>query len=208
MNVTLSKVGFVMIDPNIAIKVDAILAKQKQWGAHMQKLRDIVRSCGLDEDIKWRLPCYTVDGKNVVIIQAFKEYSALLFLKGALLMDTANILVQMTENVQAARQLRFTTVEQIEEQADLIRLYVDEAVANEKAGRGVDLKKSTDFALPTELAAAFSEEPSFEAAFRALTPGRQRAYVLHFGQAKQSATRAARIEKARANIMNGKGLND
>ena len=189
-------------------KIDPFFQKEKRWKAEFEKLREIVLDCELVEDFKWMHPCYTYDGKNVVLIHGFKEYCALLFHKGALLKDPHGILVQQTENVQAARQLRFANVQQIEEQQLIIKSYIDEAIAVEKAGLKVELKKTEDYAIPEELQNKFAEIPDLKTAFEALTPGRQRAYIYYFSQPKQSKTREARIEKYLPHILDGKGMND
>ncbi len=189
-------------------KVDGFMRKAKQWKAEFEALREIVLDCELTEDIKWMHPCYMYGDKNVVLIHGFKEYCALLFHKGALLKDPHGILIQQTENVQAARQLRFTSVEQIEEMQLIIKAYIDEAIEVEKAGLQVEYKQTRDYAVPEELENKFVEIPDLKTAFEALTPGRQRAYLYYFSEPKQSKTRDSRIEKYMAHIMDGKGLND
>jgi uncharacterized protein YdeI (YjbR/CyaY-like superfamily) len=184
------------------------MRKAKQWKAEFEALREIVLDCELTEDIKWMHPCYMYGDKNVVLIHGFKEYCALLFHKGALLKDPHGILIQQTENVQAARQLRFTSVEQIEEMQLIIKAYIDEAIEVEKAGLQVEYKQTRDYAVPEELENKFVEIPDLKTAFEALTPGRQRAYLYYFSEPKQSKTRDSRIEKYMAHIMDGKGLND
>ena len=171
-------------------------------------LREMLLKCPLTEELKWGKPCYTVDGKNVVLIVGFKEYCALLFGKGALLKDPKGILIQPTENTQATRQIRFTSIEEIEKLERALPAYVEQAIAVEKAGLEVTYKKVTEFNLPGELQDRFKEDPSFKKAFQALTPGRQRGYILYFSGAKQSKTREARIEKCAPLIFDGKGLND
>lgn len=189
-------------------KVDGFLRKAKRWKDEFEKLRTIVLDCGLTEDFKWMHPCYTYEEKNVVLIHGFKEYCALLFHKGALLKDPHGILIQQTENVQAARQIRFRDVQEIVELELTLRAYIYEAVEVEKACLEVPFKKSEDFAVPEEFQAKLDEIPALKTAFEALTPGRQRAYLLHFSAPKQSKTRESRIEKSMPHILNGKGLND
>ena len=178
------------------------------WREALNRLRTIVLDSGLTENLKWGVPCYTLGDKNVVIIHAFKEYVALLFFKGALLKDPANILIQQTDNVQAARQIRFTNAIDIIDAATTLSTYIREAIDIEKSGIKVPLKKTTEYALPIELSSKLDTFPALHTAFYALTPGRQRAYILHFSAAKQSATRAARVEKCIPKILQGKGLND
>jgi len=189
-------------------KVDDFLSKAKKWKEEYEKLRNIVLDCGLTEEFKWMHPCYTLENKNIVLIHGFKEYCALLFHKGALLKDTHGILVQQTENVQAARQIRFANVQEIAEMAPILKAYIQEAIEVEKAGLEVNMKEQKDFTIPEELQTKFEEMPAFQAAFEALTPGRQRAYLFYFSQAKQSKTRVSRIEKYMQKILDGKGLND
>ena len=174
----------------------------------MAKLRTILLGCPLAEELKWGKPCYTSENSNVVIIQGFKEYCALLFHKGVLLKDPKSILIQQTENVQAARQLRFTTVREIVQLKSVIKSYIDEAIAVEKAGLEVTYKKTSEFKIPAELQDRLNEDLAFKRAFKALTPGRQRGYLLYFSGAKQSNTREARIEKSIPQILEGKGLHD
>lgn len=189
-------------------KVDAYLAKSKHWQAEQKALRAIALSCPLVEDMKWGKPCYTLDGTNVVLIHAFKEYCAFLFIKGALLKNTSGLLVQQTDNVQSARQIRFTSVEQISKQKALVKAHILEAIAVEKAGLKVAFKKPSDYEVPEELQRAFDQDPAYKEAFYALTPGRQRSYLLHFSTAKQSKTRVTRIEKARPTVFEGRGHNE
>jgi uncharacterized protein YdeI (YjbR/CyaY-like superfamily) len=189
-------------------KVDAILSKEKKWQKEMSLLRDVVLECGLVEELKWGQPCYTHDDTNIVLIHGFKEYCALLFFKGALLKDPKGILVQQTENVQAARQLRFTDAKQVVKLKATIKSFVKEAIAVEKAGLKVTMKKTSEFSMPEEFQKALDKNKGLKKAFDALTPGRQRAYLLYFSQAKQSKTREARIEKCAPAILKGKGLND
>ena len=188
-------------------KVDEFISKAKKWQEEYRALRKIVHDCELTEEFKWMHPCYTLNNKNIVLIHGFKEYCALLFHKGALLQDTHGILIQQTENVQAARQIRFTNVQEIVEKEAIIKDYVSQAIAIEKAGLEVALKKDTE-TIPDELQQKFEEEPALKTAFAALTPGRQRAYILYFSQPKQSKTRVSRIEKYVQQILDGKGLND
>jgi len=189
-------------------KIDPFFAKADKWKEEFQKLRDIVLDCELTEDFKWMHPCYTFQDKNVVLIHGFKEYCALLFHKGALLRDPHGILIQQTENVQAARQIRFTNAQQIDEMQLILKAYIDEAIEVEKAGLQVSYKKNTEYAVPEELQNKFTEIPDLKTAFEALTPGRQRAYLLYFSQPKQSKTRESRIEKYLAHILDGKGIDD
>lgn len=189
-------------------KVDEFLSKAKQWKDEFINLRDIILDCELTEDFKWKHPCYTLEGKNIVLIHGFKDYCALLFHKGALLKDPQGILIQQTENVQAARQLRFKSVKEITEMKTTIKAYIQEAIEIEKAGLKVDLKEHIEYIIPEELHKKFEEVPALKTAFEALTPGRQRAYIFYFSQAKQSKTREARVEKYMQQILDGKGLND
>lgn len=189
-------------------KVDEYLYKAKKWKEESEKLRKIVLSCGLMEDFKWMHPCYTLENKNIVIIHGFKEYCALLFHKGALLKDKQGILIQQTENVQAARQIRFTNLQQIVDMETILKEYILEAIEVEKAGLKVELKKNTDYAVPEEFQTKLDENPALKTAFEALTPGRQRAYLFYFSQPKQSKTRVSRVEKSTQQILDGKGLND
>lgn len=189
-------------------KVDEFLGKVKQWSVELQQLRVILLDCGLKEEFKWKVPCYTYRNKNVVIIHGFKEYCALNFFKGALLKDTDNLLVQQTENSQSTRQIRFTSRKEISELEAIIKTYVFQAIEVEKAGLSVDLKKTADFDVPEELTELFEKDAAFKKAFEALTPGRQKGYLLHFSGAKQSKTRTSRIENYKARIMIGKGFHD
>lgn len=190
-------------------KVDHFLDKSSKWKEEMTLLRDIVCSNEeLEEDYKWMHPCYTLEGKNVVLIHGFKEYCALLFFKGALLKDPEGILVQQTENVQSARQIRFTEVSEIIRQESSIKEYVRQAVDVEKSGLKVVLKKDSEYPVPEEFQKILNENADLQKAFKALTPGRQRAYLFHFSQAKQAKTREARIEKYISQILSGKGMDD
>lgn len=187
-------------------KVDFFFEKEDKWQKEVQKLRSIPLDCGLTEELKWGNPCYTFGDKNIVLIHTFKEYCALLFFKGALMNDPDGILIQQTENVQAARQIRFTSVKDIDKKT--LKAYVYEAIEIEKAGLKVTLKKSSEFPIPEEFQTKLNKNAKLKKAFEALTPGRQRAYLLHFAAAKQTQTRESRIEKATPGILAGKGLND
>jgi len=189
-------------------KVDEFLSKAKNWKEEYEKLRNIVLDCELTEEFKWMHPCYTFENKNIVLIHGFKEYCALLFHKGALLKDAHGILIQQTENVQAARQIRFTNVQEIVAMERILKDYIYEAIEVEKAGLEVNFKKNTEYIIPEELQNKFTEIPALKTAFVALTPGRQRAYILYFSAPKQSKTRESRVEKYMQQILNGKGLND
>lgn len=187
-------------------KVDWYFEKDHKWLEAIRQLRHIVLDCGLTEELKWGCPCYTFQGSNIVLIHVFKEYCALLLFKGALLADTEGILVQQTENVQSARQIRFTDLKQISPQ--VLKEYIYQAIAVEEAGLKVVLKKTSEYTIPEEFQQKLDELPALQKAFEALTPGRQRAYLFHFGQAKQSRTRAARVEKYIPQILEGKGIDD
>ncbi|MEH7681142.1 YdeI family protein [Priestia megaterium] len=189
-------------------KVDEFLTKAKKWKEEYETLRKIVLDCELTEDFKWVNPCYTFEKKNVVLMHGFKEYCALLFPKGSLLQDSHGILIQQTENVQGARQIRFTNVQEIVEKEAILKAYIYEAIEVEKYGLKVKVKKPEELIIPDELQHKFDEIPALKTAFTTLTPGRQRAYILHFSAAKQSKTRESRVEKCIPNILNGKGLND
>jgi uncharacterized protein YdeI (YjbR/CyaY-like superfamily) len=189
-------------------KVDFYFTKAKNWQKEFKQLRAIVLSCGLNEELKWGCPCYTFKKKNIVLIHGFKEYCALLFFKGALLNDTNNILIQQTENVQAARQARFTNVREIVKLEKILKAYIYEAIEVEKAGLKVKLKKTADFIIPEEFQNILNKNAALKTAFNALTPGRQRAYLFYFSQPKQSKTRESRVEKSIPQILDGKGLND
>lgn len=189
-------------------KVDVFLSKAPRWQEEMTKLRQIALDCQLTEDIKWGKPCYIFNNSNVIIIHDFKEYCALLFLKGALLADTEKILFQQTENVQAARQIRFTNLQDIIKLETAIKAYIFEAIEVEKAGLKVELKKTSEYNLPEEFQQKLEQMPELRTAFEALTPGRQRAYIFYFSQAKQSKTRETRIENYIPKILSGKGLDD
>ena len=189
-------------------KVDGFLRKAKTWQAEMKKLRKIMLDCQLDEELRWGKPCYTFEKANIVLIHGFKEYCALLFFKGALLKDAQGILVQQTENVQAARQIRFTYVREIVEIAPILKAYIREAMEVEKAGLKVNYKKTSEFIIAEEFQKKLDEIPALKTAFAALTPGRQRGYLLYFSAAKQSKTRESRVEKCMPHILKGKGLDD
>ena len=193
---------------NMNPKVDFYFIKEKKWQEELAKLRMIVLDCGLTEELKWGVPCYTFQKSNIVLIHVFKEYCAILFIKGALLQDVQGLLVQQTENVQAARQIRFTNDQEIVEMEPILKAYIKEAMEVEKAGLKVNYKKATEFIVPEEFISKLEAVPGLQDAFDALTPGRQRAYILHFSAPKQSKTREARIEKWLQQILNGKGLND
>jgi uncharacterized protein YdeI (YjbR/CyaY-like superfamily) len=189
-------------------KVDFYFTKAKKWQEEISLMRTIALDCGLTEELKWGCPCYTFQKSNIVLIHVFKEYCAYLFFKGALLNDANNILIQQTENVQTARQVRFTNAQQINEMEPVLKAYIYEAIEVEKAGLKVELKKSTELVYPDEFKKKLDETPALKTAFNALTPGRQRAYNLHFSAPKQSKTREARVEKCMQQILDGKGLND
>ena len=197
-----------MTNSKLNPKVDDFLSESKTWKEEFVKLREIVLGCELTEEFKWMHPCYTLNGKNIVLIHGFKEYCALLFHKGALLKDTEKILIQQTENVQSARQIRFTTLQEVVEMESTIKAYIQEAIEVEKAGLEVKVEKNKEIIIPEELQTKFDELPALKTAFEALTPGRQRAYILHFTQPKQAKTRESRIMKSIERILIGKGLND
>nr|WP_315247877.1 DUF1801 domain-containing protein [uncultured Flavobacterium sp.] len=189
-------------------KVDFYFSKNEKWQNETEKLRAIVLDCQLSEELKWGVPCYTFQENNIVLIHDFKEYCALLFFKGALLKDTDNILIQQTANVQLARQIRFTNIQEIIQQESTLKAYIYEAIEVEKAGLKFTFKKTEEFKITEEFQKKLDENPNLKTAFEALTPGRQRAYMLYFSAPKQSKTRVARIEKCTPQILNGKGLND
>jgi uncharacterized protein YdeI (YjbR/CyaY-like superfamily) len=189
-------------------KVDGLLKKAKKWQEEFETLREIVLHSPLTEEVKWGQACYTSEGRNIVLIHGFKEYCALLFFKGALLKDPRGILIQQTENVQSARQIRFTKVREIVEMKPILKAYIQEAIEVEEAGLKVKLKKTADFKVPEEFQTKLDENPALKKGFAALTPGRQRGYLFYFSSAKQSKTREARIEKCMAQILQGKGLDD
>jgi uncharacterized protein YdeI (YjbR/CyaY-like superfamily) len=192
------------INPN----VDWFFRKSKKWQEELAKLRTIILDCQLTEELKWGCPCYTSHKSNVVLIHVFKEYCALLFFKGALLKDADGILIQQTENVQAARQIRFTDVREVVQMEPILKAYIHEAIEVEKVGLKVKLKKTSDFPVPEEFQKQLDAIPALKTAFDALTPGRQRGYLFHFSAAKQSKTRESRVKKCMPQILNGKGLND
>jgi uncharacterized protein YdeI (YjbR/CyaY-like superfamily) len=189
-------------------KVDWYFTKNKKWQVEIETLRTIVLDCGLAEELKWGCPCYTYKESNIVLIHVFKEYCAFLFFKGALLKDPGGILIQQTANVQVARQARFTNVQEIIKRKRVLKAYIKEAIEVEKSGLRMPLKKTKEFNIPEEFQNRLDELPGFKKAFYALTPGRQRGYLLYFSSAKQSKTREARIEKYMPQIFNGKGLDD
>src|SRR5450759_1630606 len=189
-------------------KDDFYFIKEKKWQEELEKLRTIVLDCGLTEELKWGVPCYTFQKSNIVLIHVFKEYCALLFIKGVLLHDANGILIQQTKNVQAGRQIRFTNVREIVEMETILNAYINEATEVEKAGLKVNFKKTTEFIIPEEFQNKLDENPALKTAFDALTPGRQRAYIFYFSAPKQSKTRESRVEKCIQQILNGKGLND
>jgi len=190
------------------LKVDSFFNKAKQWQEEYRKLRQIILDCGLTEEFKWMHPCYTFQESNIVLIHGFKEYCAILFIKGALLKDANGILIQQTENVQAGRQIRFTNVREIVEMEPILKAYIQEAIEVEKAGLKVDYKKVTDYIIPKEFQNELDRMPALKEAFYALTPGRQRGYIYYFSQPKLSKTRESRVEKCIDLILDGMGLND
>ena len=189
-------------------KVDFFFEKQSKWQACYRQLRRIILACGLQEDLKWGVPCYSYQNTNLILIHGFKHYCAILFHKGVLLKDPYNILIQQTKNTQSARHLRFTDLEDIRQLESKIREYTLEAIEVEKAGLKVTFKQTKDFEIVTEFKQALEKDPALKKAFYNLTPGRQRAYLLHFSSAKQSKTKVARIEKCSPKILQGIGLND
>jgi uncharacterized protein YdeI (YjbR/CyaY-like superfamily) len=189
-------------------KVDWYFTKAKKWQEELKKLRIIILDCGLVEELKWGVPCYTFQNNNLVLIHVFKEYCAILFFKGALLDDVKGILVQQTKNTQATRQIRFTNAREIVELEAIVKAYVYEAIEVEKAGLKVSFKKTTELEFPEEFQNYLDEIPELKTAFEALTPGRQKGYILYFSAAKQSKTRVSRVEKSMPQILEGKGLDD
>ena len=189
-------------------KVDWFFDKATKWQKEYEKLRTILLDCGLTEELKWGCPCYTFEKRNIVLIHGFKEYCALLFFKGALLNDANGVLIQQTKNVQSARQVRFTNIREIVKMERILKSYIYEAIEVEKAGLKVNFKKASEFKMPEEFQNQLDKLPALKTAFKALTPGRQRGYILYFSQPKQSRTREARVEKSIQPILNGKGLND
>jgi uncharacterized protein YdeI (YjbR/CyaY-like superfamily) len=189
-------------------KVDFFFINENKWQQEFEKLRSIILDCGLTEELKWGKPCYTVESKNIVIMQGFKKYCALLFVKGPLLKDYEHLLIFPGENMQSSSQLRFTSLQEIEKKETIIKAYVVEAIGVEKAGLTVTLKKTEDYPVPLEFQEVLDEMPDLMTAFEALTPGRQRGYLLYFAAPKQSKTRTTRVEKYIQQIFDGKGLND
>lgn len=189
-------------------KVDQFLHKVTRWRSELEKLRGILLDCPLTEDVKWNVPIYTHEGKNIVGINAMKEYCTLAFFKGALLKDTNGLLIQATEHTQAARSIHFKSIEEIMQKEAVLKAYVLEAIAAEKSGLKVPVEKPADLPVPEEFQNKLEEVPGLQEAFNALTAGRQRAYLLYFGQAKQAATRASRVEQSLPRILMGKGPND
>ena len=189
-------------------KVDFYFSKAKKWQKELEQLRSIMLDCHLTEELKWGVPCYTFEKSNIVLIHDFKDYCALLFHKGALMKDPHGILIQQTENVQSARQVRFTSLAEIKKLAPILKEYVFEAIEIKEAGLKVEFKKATEYKVPEEFEKKLAEMPALKKAFYALTPGRQRGYLLHFSSAKQSKTRESRIEKYMRQILDGKGLED
>jgi uncharacterized protein YdeI (YjbR/CyaY-like superfamily) len=189
-------------------KVDWFFKKDTPWKEEYHRLRKIILACGLTEELKWGCPCYSLEGNNIVLVHGFKEYCALLFHKGVLVKDPKNILIQQTKNVQSARQIRFNHVDQIVDMESVLKAYIKEAIKVEKAGLKVSLKKVSEFDMPEELKKVLRTTPALKKAFHALTPGRQRGYLLYFGSAKQAKTRETRIEKSTPKILKGKGLED
>jgi len=189
-------------------KVDFFFEKDSKWQKEYKKLRKIILDCGLNEELKWGQPCYTHENSNIVLVHGFKDYCAMLFFKGALLNDPNDILIQQTKNVQSARQIRFTNVQEIGKMEKTLKAYVYEAIEVERAGLKVKLKKTSDYEIPAEFQTRLKKKPALKKAFDALTPGRQRQYIYYFSQPKQSKTREARVEKYAQKILNGKGLED
>ena len=189
-------------------KVDAYIDRNEKWSKEIELLRTIALDCPLTEDLKWGCPCYSYNGQNVVLIHVFKEYAAYLFFKGALMPDGHGILIQPTQNVQASRQARFTNVSEIKKSAKVLKAYIHEAIEVEKSGMKVILKKTEDYPIPEEFQQRLKKSATLKKAFAALTPGRQRAYLMHFAQPKRTETRLARVEKCIPDILKGKGLND
>jgi uncharacterized protein YdeI (YjbR/CyaY-like superfamily) len=188
--------------------VDWYFTKDTPWKKEYAKLREIALSCGLTEELKWGNPCYTLDGKNIVLIHGFKEYCAYLFFKGTLMNDPKGILIQQTENVQGPRQIRFSSLAEIKKLEGSLKTYIREAIKIEKAGTKIPLKKTSEFKMTEELEQKFKQMPKLKTAFHKLTPGRQRGYLLYFSSAKQAKTREARIEKYVDQILAGKGVDD
>ncbi|MCW3123507.1 MAG: hypothetical protein JWQ38_2999 [Flavipsychrobacter sp.] len=189
-------------------KVDFFFNKAKKWKEEFELLRTIILDCGLDEVLKWGVPCYALEEKNIILIHGFKEYCAVLFIKGALLKDVKGILIQQTEHVQAARQVRFTSVSEIVKLKATLKAYINEAIKVEEAGLKVDYKTTAEYTVPEEFQSKLDKNADLKRAFKALTPGRQKGYIFYFSQAKQSKTREARIEKYIPHILDGKGIDD
>ena len=189
-------------------KVDFFFDKGGKWQKEYEKLRTIVLDCGLIEELKWGCPCYTFEGRNIVLIHGFKDYCALLFFKGVLLSDANGLLIQQTKNVQSGRQIRFTNVREINKMQAILKSYIYEAIEVERAGLKVKLKKTAEFEIPEEFQVKLNKSRALKTAFESLTPGRQRAYIFYFSQAKQSKTRKERVEKYVKKILDGKGLED
>jgi len=188
--------------------VDAFMSRDDPWREAFQALRPLILDCDLTEDFKWGKPCYSLDGQNVVLMHGFKDYCALLFMKGALMKDPAGILVQQTENVQSARQIRFTSAEEIKGMENMLKSYIHEAIEIETSGEKVVKKTTAQFAVPEEFQVRLDTDAALKTAFEALTPGRQRGYLLYFGSAKQAKTREARVQTAIPRILDGKGPDD
>ena len=189
-------------------KVTAVLSKTKSWREEMETLRDIALASGLTEELKWGQPCYTLAGTNVFLIHAFKDYCALLFMKGALMKNEGGLLIQQTENVQSGRQIRFTSIGEIKQLAPRLKAYIKDAIAVEKSGAKVNYKTAAEFKVAEEFQVKLDKSAALKKAFAALTPGRQKAYLLFFAGAKQSSTRTTRVEKSIPAILKGKGLDD
>ena len=197
-----------MSNNNMNPKVDGFINREEKWKLEYEKLRSIILDCQLTEELKWGVPCYTFQSSNIVLMHGFKDYCAILFIKGSLLRDTHSILIQQTENVQAGRQIRFRSIQEVTERESIIKEYIHEAIEVEKSGLEVNFKKSNEFNIPEEFQSMLYANSSLKTAFEALTPGRQRAYILYFSAPKQSKTRESRIEKYLEQILSGKGLDD
>jgi uncharacterized protein YdeI (YjbR/CyaY-like superfamily) len=193
---------------NMNPRVDVFMKKLTSWNEEYALLREIALSTGLTEDLKWMHPCYTLEDKNVFLLHSFKGYIAVFFHKGVLMKDPKKLLIQQTPNVQAGRQLRFTSLDEIAKSKKLIKAYMEEAIVLEEAGVPVEMNKSAELVIPADIVAAMKKIPGLAAAFKKLTPGRQRGYMLHFDSAKQAATRQSRVEKCATKILQGKGLDD
>lgn len=196
------------IKANMNPTVTKVHQKEKRWGAEFAALRQLCLDTGLNEELKWGQACYDLDGSNAVLIHGFKDYCALLFMKGALLKDPKGILIQQTKNVQAARQIRFTSLADVKRKSATVTAYIKDAIAVEKSGAKVPMKSAAQFEMPQEFLTRLDDDPELAEAFHALTPGRQKGYLLHFAGAKQTATRAARVEKHAPRILKGLGLDD